>query len=84
MATNFNDPAYRKVEVHEFLAMDLGDAKAELVDGTILMMAGGSPKHAAVAANIINCTRIPFAWLRMSPLWFRYAAADCHIFDPFS
>ena len=53
MATNFNNPAYRKVEVHEFLDMDLGDARAELVDGTILMMAGGSPKHAAVAANII-------------------------------
>jgi Uma2 family endonuclease len=33
--------------------MDLGDAKAELVDGMILMMAGGSPRHAAIAANLI-------------------------------
>jgi Uma2 family endonuclease len=53
MATNPINPAYRKVEVHEFLEMEFGDAKAELVDGTIFMMAGGSPRHAAIAANII-------------------------------
>jgi Uma2 family endonuclease len=53
MATLPNNPAYRAVEVREFLDMDFGDAKAELVDGMIWMMAGGSPKHAAVAANII-------------------------------
>lgn len=54
MATIALDPAYRRVSVREFLAMDLGDAKAELVDGVILMMAGGSPRHAAIAANIIG------------------------------
>ena len=32
--------------------MDLGDAKAELVDGSIQMMAGGSARHAAIAMNI--------------------------------
>ena len=53
MASNALDPAYRRVSVREFLAMDLGDAKAELVDGMILMMAGGSPRHAAIAANLI-------------------------------
>jgi Uma2 family endonuclease len=53
MASLPNHPAYRAVEVREFLDMDFGDAKAELVDGMIWMMAGGSPKHAAVAANII-------------------------------
>ena len=53
MATIALDPAYRRVSVREFLAMDLGDAKAELVDGMILMMAGGSPRHAAIAANLI-------------------------------
>ena len=52
MATHPN-PAYRTVTVREFLAMDLGDAKAELVDGMICMMAGGSPRHAAIAANLI-------------------------------
>ncbi len=53
MASIPNHPAYRAVEVREFLEMDFGGAKAELVDGMIWMMAGGSPKHAAVAANII-------------------------------
>jgi Uma2 family endonuclease len=53
MASRSLDPAYRRTTVREFLAMDLGDAKAELVDGMILMMAGGSPRHAAVAANLV-------------------------------
>lgn len=53
MASLVLDPAYRSVTVREFLAMDLGEAKAELVDGMILMMAGGSPRHAAIAANLI-------------------------------
>lgn len=52
MASIALDPAYRRVSVREFLAMDLGDAKAELVDGLILMMAGGSPRHAGIAANL--------------------------------
>lgn len=47
------DPAYRRVTVEEFLAMDFGDAKAELEDGLIYMMAGGSEVHARIAANII-------------------------------
>ena len=53
MATLPLDPAYRRVTVSEFLALDLGEAKAELVDGVILMMAGGSVRHAAIAANLI-------------------------------
>jgi Uma2 family endonuclease len=53
MATRALDPAYRRATVREFLDMDLGDAKAELVDGMILMTAGGSPSHAAIAANLI-------------------------------
>jgi hypothetical protein len=53
MASLAIDPAYRRVTVREFLDMNLGDAKAELVDGMILMMAGGSPRHAAIAANLI-------------------------------
>ena len=53
MASNPINPAYRKVEVDEFLDMELGDAKAELVDGTIFMMSGGSEAHAAIAANVI-------------------------------
>lgn len=53
MASIALDPAYRRVEVAEFLAMDLGDAKAELVDGVIFMMAGGGEAHARIAANLI-------------------------------
>lgn len=53
MASIAIDPAYRRMSVREFLALDLGDAKAELVDGLILMMAGGSRAHAAIAANLI-------------------------------
>jgi Uma2 family endonuclease len=53
MASRSLDPAYRRVTIREFLDMDLGDAKAELVDGMIMMMAGGSVRHAAIAANLI-------------------------------
>ena len=47
------DSAYRRVSIAEFLAMDFGGAKAELEDGIIFMMAGGSEEHARIAANII-------------------------------
>ena len=57
MASVALDPAYRRVSVEEFLAMDLGDAKAELVDGIIFMMAGGSEPHARIAINIIAFLR---------------------------
>ncbi len=53
MATQALNPAYRQSTVREFLDMDFGDSKAELVDGMIYMMAGGSPRHAAIAANLI-------------------------------
>lgn len=53
MASIAVDPAYRRASVREFLEMNLGDAKAELVDGMIFMMGGGSPRHAAIAANLI-------------------------------
>ena len=48
-----NDPAYGKVDIDAFLRMDFGGRKAELDDGVIFMMAGGSMEHAGVAANII-------------------------------
>jgi Uma2 family endonuclease len=47
------DPAYRRISVEEFLDMDFGDAKAELEDGLIYMMAGGGEAHARIAANLI-------------------------------
>ncbi len=47
------DSAYRRISVEEFLAMDFRGAKAELEDGLIYMMAGGSEEHARVAGNIM-------------------------------
>lgn len=52
MASIAIEPAYRRVSVLEFLEMDFGGAKAELVDGLIFMMAGGSARHAAIAVNL--------------------------------
>jgi Uma2 family endonuclease len=46
------DPAYRRVTVEEFLRMDLGDGKAELVDGIISMMAGALNAHNAIQMNV--------------------------------
>ncbi len=48
------DPAHRRVTVEEFLDMDLGDGKAELVDGVIFMMAGGNKRHNRVCANLLS------------------------------
>jgi Uma2 family endonuclease len=53
MASLALDPAYRRVEVDEFLQMDFGGARAELVDGIIFMMAGGSEVHSRVAVNLV-------------------------------
>lgn len=53
MASIALDPAYRRVGVEEFLEMDFGGAKAELEDGIIFMMAGGSEQHARIAANLV-------------------------------
>ena len=52
MASIAIGPAYRRATAREFLEMDFGGAKAELVDGLILMMAGGSARHAAIAVNL--------------------------------
>ena len=46
------DPAYRRITVEEFLRMDLGDGKAELVDGIIFMMAGALNAHNVVQMNL--------------------------------
>ena len=46
------DPAYRRITVEEFLRMDFGDAKAELVEGLIFMMAGALNAHNRIQMNI--------------------------------
>lgn len=49
MATH---PIYPSVTADEFLEMDFGERKAELDNGVIRMMAGGTRRHAEVAGNI--------------------------------
>lgn len=46
-------PDYPLVTAAEFLRMDFGDRKAELDNGVIRMIAGGTGRHARVAFNIL-------------------------------
>jgi Uma2 family endonuclease len=51
-------PAYRLVDAEEFLEIDFGpNRKAELDDGLIRMMAGGTVAHARVQANVLAFLR---------------------------
>lgn len=45
--------AYIPVTAEQFVEIDFGDRKFELVDGVLRMMTGGSPAHARVASNIL-------------------------------
>ena len=45
-------PDYPLLTAGEFLDIDFGDRKAELDNGVIRMMAGGSARHARVQGNI--------------------------------
>lgn len=53
MASLALDPAYRGVSVREFFVMNFNGAKAELVDGMVLMKVLDSPRHAAITANLV-------------------------------
>lgn len=46
-------PDYPLLTADEFLEIDFGEHKAELDDGIIRMMAGGTLRHARVQTNII-------------------------------
>lgn len=46
-------PNYPLLTAEEFLEIDFGDRKAELDNGVIRMMAGGSARHAQVQVNIL-------------------------------
>lgn len=52
MATLAHNPAYRKMTVEEFLELQI-EGRAELEDGILYMMAGGSLAHAAIGANVL-------------------------------
>ena len=46
-------PEYPLLTAEEFLEIDFGDKKAELDNGVIRMMAGGTARHAQVQTNVI-------------------------------
>jgi Putative restriction endonuclease len=48
---------YRLSTAKEFLKIDFGDQKAELDNGVIRMMAGGTGRHAEVQINIASALR---------------------------
>ncbi|KQS04410.1 hypothetical protein ASG11_09230 [Sphingomonas sp. Leaf357] len=56
MATH---PDYPLLTAEDFLDIDFGDHKAELDNGVIRMMAGGTARHAEVQINVL-------AWLRQN------------------
>ena len=51
MATH---PDYPLLTAKEFLEIDFGERKAELDNGVIRMMAGGTARHAEVQANLLD------------------------------
>jgi Uma2 family endonuclease len=51
MATH---PVYPLLTAEQFLTIEFGDQKAELDNGVIRMMAGGTARHARVSFNIIR------------------------------
>ncbi len=48
---------YPLLTAREFLEIDFGEHKAELDNGVIRMMAGGTARHAAVQINLITALR---------------------------
>lgn len=55
MATQLLDPAYGQITAEQFLEMDLGPGvRAELENGAIYMMTGGTFRHSAVQGNLMR------------------------------
>ncbi len=54
MATQIEYPL---LTAEEFLEIDFGDHKAELDNGVIRMMAGGTARHAEIQTNIVSVLR---------------------------
>ena len=49
--------AYRLLTAEEFLQIEFGEQKAELDNGVIQMMAGGTARHATIQINVIAALR---------------------------
>ena len=53
-----SEPIYPLLTAEEFLDIDFGDRKAELDNGIIRMMAGGTARHADVQGNVFSFLRV--------------------------
>jgi Uma2 family endonuclease len=51
-------PDYRLLTAEDFLEIDFGEQKAELDNGVIRMMAGGTARHSSVQINILTALRV--------------------------
>jgi Uma2 family endonuclease len=51
-----SNPAFRQMTVEEFLELPI-EGRAELEEGVLYMMGGGSPLHAAITVNISSTLR---------------------------
>lgn len=60
-------PVYPLLTADEFLEIDFGDKKAELDNGVIRMMAGGTARHAQVQLNILAYLRVRLRGSGCSP-----------------
>ncbi|MEN2785664.1 Uma2 family endonuclease [Sphingomonas qilianensis] len=63
-------PDYPLLTAEEFLRFDFGDRKAELDNGVIRMLAGGTRRHAEVQGTI-------FGWL-----WQHLRGSQCRPYGP--
>lgn len=49
--------AAQRLRLEEYLGLDVGDVKHEYVSGLVHAMAGGTPEHGALGANVIGHLR---------------------------
>ncbi|MHA6722359.1 Uma2 family endonuclease [Sphingomonas sp. RS2018] len=60
-------PAYPLLTAKEFLEIDFGEKKAELDNGVIRMMAGGTARHSRVQTNILIALGVRLRGSRCTP-----------------
>ncbi|WP_375392240.1 Uma2 family endonuclease [uncultured Sphingomonas sp.] len=61
------NPDYPLLTAEEFLQIDFGERKAELDNGIIRMMAGGTARHARVQAAILVALTVRLRGSRCTP-----------------
>jgi Uma2 family endonuclease len=94
MATALLDPAYRPITAEEFLEMELGAGRrAELENGVIYMMTGGTAGHSLIQGNILTSLRLklrgsgcrpygPDLAVKVGPISVRFPDVSVYCGDP--